>query len=119
MILILGGAYQGKLQWAKAHYGLTEDMLCDLACGEPVPGKRCYYHLEDYTRRVQTPELLPMWENAVLIAREIGSGVVPLSAQERAWRERHGAFLQQLAARADVVARIFCGLPEFLKQSQP
>ena len=32
-----------------------------------------------------------------------------------AWRERHGALLQQLAQRSETVIRIFCGLPQQLK----
>ena len=115
MELILGGAYQGKLSWAVRHYGLKPEELCDLAVQAPQEGKRCYYHLEAYTRRTQTPEILPQVSGAVLISREIGSGVVPVEAEERAWRERHGAFLQELAARSEHVTRIFCGLPEVLK----
>ena len=49
MKLIIGGAYQGKLTWAVEQFGLTPDMLCDLAQGFQ-PGKRCYYHLEAFTR---------------------------------------------------------------------
>lgn len=49
MQLILGGAYQGKLTWARARFGLRDEDLCDLASGF-VPGKRCYYHLEESAR---------------------------------------------------------------------
>lgn len=42
MELVIGGAFQGKLTWALAHYGLTMEDVCDLAAGDPVPGKRCY-----------------------------------------------------------------------------
>ena len=33
MVLIFGGAYQGKLTWAVQQYGLRADELCDLAHG--------------------------------------------------------------------------------------
>ena len=114
MKLIIGGAYQGKLTWAVERFGLTPDMLCDLARGFQ-PGKRCYYHLEAFTRaeKLAAPELFP--EDAVIISREVGSGVVPMDAAERAWRERHGALLQQLSRRSETVIRIFCGLPQQLK----
>ena len=116
MELILGGAYQGKLTWAAAAYDLPPDSLCDLAASDPAPGARCYYHLEALTRRCgDCTAFLPLFENAVVISREVGAGVVPLDAEERAWRERHGALLQLLAARAQHVTRIFCGLPEVLK----
>lgn len=116
MELILGGAFQGKLTWAVHAYGLAPADCCDLAVQDPQPGMRCYYHLESLTLRHSDPEkFLPLFENAILIAREVGSGVVPLDAADRAWRERHGALLQQLAARAAHVRRIFCGLSEVLK----
>ena len=51
----------------------------------------------------------------VVIAREIGSGVVPMDAGERAWRERHGRLLRRLAQQAGSVRRVFCGLTEVLK----
>ena len=46
MELVIGGAFQGKLTWALRHYGLTMADVCDLAAGDPVPGKKCYWHLE-------------------------------------------------------------------------
>ena len=59
------------------------------------------------------PPLLP--GTMAIISREIGSGVVPMTPEERNWRELHGQVLQALANRADRVFRIFCGLPEVLK----
>ena len=114
MKLIIGGADQGKLTWAVEQFGLTPDMLCDLARGFQ-PGKRCYYHLEALTRTggAVSPDRFP--EDAIVISREVGSGVVPMDAAERAWRERHGALLQQLSRRSETVIRIFCGLPQHLK----
>ena len=44
MELVIGGAFQGKLTWALRHYGLTMADVCDLAAGDPVPGKKCYWH---------------------------------------------------------------------------
>lgn len=45
MELVIGGAFQGKLTWALAHYGLTMDDVCDLAVSEPRAGAKCYCHL--------------------------------------------------------------------------
>ena len=85
---------------------------------------RCCRHLEALTRAASDhgetaqqvlDRLLPLTRDAFVISREIGSGVVPLDAAERRWREVHGAVLQGLAARAEHVSRIFCGLEERLK----
>lgn len=111
MTLVIGGAYQGKLTWAVAEFGLGAEELCDLSEGF-VPGKRCYYHLEAATRRGETPAFP---EDAVIIAREVGCGVVPMDASERAWRERHGELLQKLARESQRVYRVFCGMGERLK----
>ena len=46
MILIIGGAFQGKLAYALKAYNLTENDVCDLAISDPVPGCKCYRHLE-------------------------------------------------------------------------
>ena len=115
MDLIIGGAYQGKCTFAAEKYGLAAEDICDLSISAPVPA-RCYLHLEALTRRGEAAESLPLLLAAeVVVAREIGSGVVPIDAGERAWRERHGRLLRQLAEQAGHVYRIFCGLTEELK----
>lgn len=122
MVLILGGAWQGKLTWARSAYGVTQ--VYDLALGWPERPAQCCNHLEQLTYRAaaeeQTAEellsrLLPLVEQGIVISREIGSGVVPVDPLERRWRELHGAVLQALAAASDRVSRIFCGLEERLK----
>ena len=117
MELILGGAYQGKLTWAAERHSFSPEDLWDLALADPVPGKRCYYHLEALTRRDPEPErFLPILEQAdAVISREIGAGVVPMDPEDRLWRERHGVMLRLLAGRAAGVHRILCGLDEVLK----
>ena len=97
MDLIIGGAYQGKCTFAAEKYGLAAEDICDLAVSAPVPA-RCYVHLEALTRQEAPEAALPLLLAAeVVVAREIGSGVVPIDAGERAWRERHGRLLRQLA----------------------
>lgn len=116
MELVIGGAFQGKLCWALEHYGLTMDDVCDLAAGDPVPGKRCYWHLEALTRRdADAARYLPLFADAVVITREVGGGIVPMDGAERAWREVHGTLVQRLAQQSDHVTRVLCGLTEVLK----
>ena len=115
MELIIGGAFQGKLEYAVKRYGLTDEDVCDLALGAPVPGKRCYWHLEALSRREDVTPYLPLFQDAVVITREVNGGIVPMDGQERAWRERHGRLLRRLAQQAGSVRRVFCGLTEVLK----
>ena len=124
MELIIGGAYQGKLTYAVNKYAFGENDVFDLGDVIPIPVCRCYYHLEALTRRAALAGLSPeafvgnmmkVFAGAVVISREIGCGIVPMDAGERAYREFHGRVLAMLASDADSVTRIFCGLDEVLK----
>ena len=52
----------------------------------------------------------------ILCADEIGLGIVPADAGERAWRDAAGSFSQAAARRASSVYRIICGIPVCLKK---
>ena len=117
MDLIIGGVYQGKLQYAMDTFGVREDEVFRCA-DEPVldTSKRCVYGFEAYLRaclRAGAEPELP--EHGVVICQDIFCGVVPLTFEERQWRELTGRSLTALAAKADTVTRIFCGLPQRLK----
>ena len=51
--------------------------------------------------------------------REVGGGVVPMDAEERAGREAAGRLACLLAERADCVVQMFCGIPTVLKGELP
>lgn len=51
----------------------------------------------------------------VVIATEVGGGVVPMDAGQRHAREQAGRLACLLAARADTVVRVCCGIPQVLK----
>lgn len=53
--------------------------------------------------------------DCILICDEIGNGIVPMEAEERIYRERTGRILEQLAAQADEVVRVVCGIGQKLK----
>lgn len=55
----------------------------------------------------------------VVIATEVGCGVVPVDPDERRWREDAGRLACLLAARADTVIRVCCGIPQLLKGEWP
>ena len=114
--MVIGGAFQGKLAYALETYGLTESDVCDLAVCDPAPGYRCYRHLESLSRREPDAErYLPLFENAVVIARQVNGGIVPMDAEERDWRERTGRLCCELAKKAERVERVFCGVAMRIK----
>ena len=70
------------------------------------------------------PEELPalareLAEYDIVIATEVGGGVVPMDAEERAGREAAGRLACLLAERADCVVQMFCGIPTVLKGELP
>ena len=112
MVLIIGGAGSGQKAYAKMHY----------------PGARI---LEDYhqiVRQQLEDGLDPMQEAEALAAEqtlperqlvictdEIGCGIVPVGAEERRWRECSGRVNCYLAARAERVIRMVCGIGTVIK----
>ena len=120
MILIIGGAYQGKLDFAKEAFGLTDaDIhICDR--GEIDFSKRCIYGIEEFTWGHPDPaayfrEHRKEWEDSILILRDVFCGVVPMEAETRLWRQKTGRLAQYLSKEANQVSRIFCGLEQRLK----
>ena len=55
----------------------------------------------------------------IVMATEVGGGVVPMDARERAAREAAGRLACLLAARAGCVVQMFCGIPTVLKGELP
>ncbi len=119
MDLIIGGAFQGKLEYAKEKYGLAESEIFRWGFDEDIDARfRCIYGLEDYVKNCLKEGKEPALDfrpDAVLIGREVFSGVVPVDPDIRRFREGYGRYLQKLAARCDTVTRIFCGLPQRIK----
>ena len=123
MVLIIGGAYQGKTAYAKQTYGIqdTDIFTCS---GEALNlSARCLRHLERFARACVRAGKEPAavlagldLRGKILICEDISCGVVPMDAETREWREAVGRMNAALAARADTVTRIFCGLPMELKQ---
>ena len=48
--------------------------------------------------------------DAVIAANEVGSGVVPMDAEDRAFREAVGRALCIIAQEAETVTRVVCGI---------
>ena len=120
MILIIGGAWQGKLEFAKATFGITDADIFTCTDGEIDFSKRCVYEVEEFTLHHPDPigyfeEHRALWQDSVVILRDIFCGVVPCSPEERAWRQKTGRLAQYLGREADRVSRVFCGLEQRLK----
>ena len=120
MILIIGGAYQGKLDFAKENFGITNADVYTCNGGEVDFSKKCIYKIEEFTACEQDPigyfeSHREQWQDSVLIFQDIFCGVVPMGEENRAWRQRTGRLAQYLSQEATRVSRIFCGLEQRLK----
>ena len=120
MILIIGGAYQGKLDFAKETFGIADSDVHICSETQIDFSKRCIYKIEEFTYSHYDPigyfqAHREQWQDSILIIQDIFCGVVPMGAENRAWRQRTARLCQDLAAEATQVSRIFCGLEQRLK----
>lgn len=125
MHLIIGGAYQGKLEYARERFGLMdEDISLCPDDREPDFSRCCLYHIERFVlfclRNGRSPaEDIDKWRRThsggVIICEDIFCGVVPTDKETRIWREAVGRFMSWAAEQSEGVVRIFCGLPQVLK----
>ena len=116
MILIIGGAGQGKLDYAleKTGYGMGQVARTP----EEARTKPIFAGLEQWPE-LDENELLAANPDVILICDEVGCGVVPVEPAQRRRREQVGRLCCRLAKRAERVERIFCGLPMVLKGEGP
>lgn len=101
MTLVIGGAHQGQREFALAWFS-ESDILFDL-----------HELLRDASR--EEAVLARARAAACVTCDEVGSGVIPMGADQREWRERVGHACQRLAREADCVVRMYCGIPMALK----
>lgn len=125
MILIIGGAQQGKRTYVYETTGLSASCATgDLEQMKREDHIRILYGLETVIRELLQAQKDPMTEidlllkqkpNIIIICNEIGCGVVPMEQEDRIWRECVGRICCVLAKHATHVERIFCGIPMRLK----
>ena len=129
MKLVIGGAFQGKLGVAKKMTG-KEDGWADGAEASPeeLAVSSGVYNFQELVRRWLlleeetgvTPEnrmeeLLRRNPEICIVTNELGYGVVPIEPFDRKWREKTGRICTELAAKADSVTRVVCGIGVLLK----
>lgn len=121
MILVVGGAHSGKRTFVREKLGFAAYDFVDAAQfvvgGLPAAfAGRVAYRAEELVRALDVDRALErlIGFDAVILPL-VGSGVVPMRAEDAQWRERAGRLGCALAARADVVVRMTCGIPQVIK----
>lgn len=109
MILITGGAFQGKKSFALKALGIKEDKIY-LSFNEDV--RVLCDKGENFTELIDG--IFNSGYTAVL-SSEVGCGIVPLDRVERNRREMIGRAQCALAARCKEVWRVQCGIGTKIK----
>lgn len=126
MVLIIGGAYQGKLSYVLKEYSKKASDVydCSVECSAAPPNLKIIYHFERWiltcVRVNPNPEsviaeYLKTLTDEIIVCEDISCGLVPVDQELRMWRETVGRTLTVLSVRADRVVRLFCGIPTILK----
>lgn len=131
MILITGGAWQGKLSFAASlmpeKIQLSDRPLheaCKVAEGirdhyEAAFHSEIIHGLHEYIRRLLKEgksvddflsQLMVQNKDAIVITNELGCGIVPMDPEERKWRETSGRAAVYLAKSSEAVYRVMCGI---------
>ena len=126
MIMIMGGAFSGKKDYAKKRFGFSDD---DILNGEncslnAVFSAKCIADYQFIVKRLLeekadvqtfTERLCKENPNAVVIINEIGAGIIPLEKSDRIWREETGRSGCLIARNSSKVIRLACGIPTIIK----
>lgn len=122
MIIITGGAYQGKKDYVRKTYNIQKcEMINGRECStEDLMKTKCVYNFQMFIKKendiFNTAErLLSENPDIIIITDEIGNGIIPLDKNERIWRETTGKTCCYLVKYAETVVRLNCGLPLVLK----
>ena len=104
MKLYIGGACQGQEELARAE---NPDREIFNAFHETI--RRAALE-EGREPRAYAQAFCRAHPAAVIVANEVGSGVVPIDAGERAYREAVGRALCVVAQESETVTRCVCGI---------
>lgn len=128
MILITGGAWQGKLGFAM-ELADRENVKYKVAEGrtdsfDAAMDSQIIHGFHEYIRRLlkegkSVEDFLEKIERqnpgAIIISNELGCGIVPVDPSDREWREAAGRASVRLAGTSKEVYRMVCGIATQIK----
>ena len=128
MKMIIGGAYQGKLAYAKEQnpqVSWTDGEQCEK---DDIFEAEGIFQFEKYIQRMIEKEdwseqeavsfaekLAGSNPDLIIVTQEVGYGLVPVDAFERKYRELTGRICTVLSAKSDQVDRVICGIGMTIK----
>jgi len=107
MIFVTGPLFSGKRAYIQTALGLSPEEF----------SRRAVWDAEKLAAQTADLEGLAdeLARREIVVASEVGGGVVPIDPAEREAREAAGRLACLLARRAETVVRVVCGLPQILK----
>ena len=107
MVFVTGPMFSGKRAAAEKLFGkeirsISEVQVLAAGCRDEKELEQLADKLSEYD---------------VVISTETGCGVVPMDPAEREAREKAGRLNCLLAARAEKVIRVFCGIPQVIREA--
>lgn len=138
MQIVIGGAHNGKEAHVKKMLAGVEHLWLNCQSGDgdsplhnfntlsdvPLTKTLVIEHIEYWLAETELSEvdakdvILKAVEgrNVIFILTDIGRGIVPMDAKQRALRDACGRLYQLLMARADEVTRIWYGIAQTVKK---
>lgn len=128
MILVTGGAFQGKKEYVASRFQIAAEEMADgeHCSWQEIASCRCLYHFHLLVRRMmQNGEdsfdlcdlLMEENPNVIIVTNELGYGIVPMERFDREYREKCGRICCELAKEANEVHRVVCGIGEVIKHA--
>lgn len=126
MILVIGGAYQGKLDFVKNEFNISNEdiFFCSDNNGYIDFDKKVMngFHLFilSMIKNNKEPvsyikENIEKFKDKIIICDDISCGIVPIEEDMRILREKIGYSLSLITKESKRVIRVFCGVPMDLK----
>ncbi|MBQ8663044.1 MAG: bifunctional adenosylcobinamide kinase/adenosylcobinamide-phosphate guanylyltransferase [Eubacterium sp.] len=130
MKMIIGGAYQGQIEWAQEQYKdinwingetceFSEVFTCQGILNFHAYMKRILQEEPDIVSesklQILAERLIEKNPDIIVVSDEIGCGLVPIDAFERQYREQTGRICTELASYSEQVVRVVMGIGTIIK----
>jgi len=133
MTLVIGGYYQGKLDYVLSNFNVCNDDILDCSSiildfnncfMKNINEKKVIYNLDKFILDIIDEEKnivalfesnMGVFQDKIIIVNDISSGIVPIDEKLRLWREEVGRILNVLSRNANSVVRVFCGIGTVIK----
>ena len=133
MIFVFGGAYQGKLDFAKGKFNIEDERIFTTTESETdfvgahekeVENALIIDKIEDFCfacakegieARDYLAEHREKLKDKIIISRDVSQGLVPMDPLERAYREMMGRMMIYLSGEAEQVYRVLAGLGQRIR----